>query len=237
MTTSLPIIRYLAELDAALKANAVADRDQIVQQISEHIETALAEIPHPTDADVAAILADLGDPLAIAQESDGPSPSQPPEPERQQRRPSMLADAIRAPIMTRPWVPLVALIPFLIAEVQCMTRLLSSGPLGGVDTLALIAALLNVWWWAGLVVVVVSPLFRTPVAVYWGASLPLTALIVPPVARDLLDSPHPLDAVTGNLVVLGLPTAVAATAILITVRATRRARELTRGALASGRPA
>lgn len=239
MTTFLPIIRYLAELDAALAARSVADRDQIVQQISEHIEAALAEIPHPSGTDVAAILADLGDPLVIAQESagvpGGTSSPRPPGPEREVRKPSSLTGAARVSILNRPWIPLVALIPFLLAEVQCMTRLLISGHDGlrGVITFTLIAVLLNLWWWASLAVVIASPLFCTRVAVYWGASLPVTMLIVPPVARDLLDSPHPVDALIGNLVAFGLPVAVAVIAVLITVRATGHAQVLLNSTSAS----
>lgn len=136
--------------------------------------------------------------------------------------------AVRAPIMTRPWVPLVALIPFLIAEVQSLVPLMVRGldTFQGLSTFTLLAVLLNIWWWASLAIVIISPLFRTRAAVYFGVSLPVMALIVPPVARDLLDSPHIGDALIGYLVTFGLPVAVAALAALITVRATRRAQSL-----------
>lgn len=227
MSVPLAVIRYLAELDAALMNRAVADRDQIVQQISEHIDAALAEFGEPSDAEVAAVLADLGDPLVIAQESAGPAAHAP--------RPSVLASAVRAPIMTRPWVPLVAVIPFFIAEVESLVPLILGNldAFQGLSTFTLLAVLLNIWWWASLAIVIISPLFRARAAVFLGTSLPVMALIVPPVARDLLDSPHTVDALFGYLVTFGLPIAIAAVTVLIAVRATRRAQTLAKPAALS----
>lgn len=233
MSIPLAVIRYLAELDAALKSNSVADRDQIVQQISEHIDAALAEFDEPSDADVAAVLANLGDPLAIAQESSRQTDA----PQSGRSQPSIAAAAVRPPIMTRPWVPVVAVIFFLITEVQCVAGLLPMHGLATFQTAAVLAVLLNVWWWASLAIVFISPLFRIRAVLPWAVSLPVMALIVPPVARDLLDSPHAVDAAIGYLVTYGLPIAVAALAILIAVRATRHAQRWSPDAPASSRPA
>ncbi|WP_166354863.1 DUF1700 domain-containing protein [Phytoactinopolyspora limicola] len=68
--------RYLTELEAALAERAVADRDDILASVRDHIESALGD-DDVSEADVAQVLTQLGDPLAIAAEAADPDVSDP----------------------------------------------------------------------------------------------------------------------------------------------------------------
>lgn len=60
------IERYVAALDRAMAAAPADERAEVVAGVREHIEAALADRPDPTDAEVDAVLRQLGDPVVIA---------------------------------------------------------------------------------------------------------------------------------------------------------------------------
>ncbi|MBZ2196757.1 HAAS signaling domain-containing protein [Occultella gossypii] len=75
--TQHPIVSaYLDDLTRALADLAPADRAEVLAGVREHIDAGLAERENATDADVAAVLAELGPPEAVAraaydEQSDG----------------------------------------------------------------------------------------------------------------------------------------------------------------------
>jgi beta-lactam-binding protein with PASTA domain len=68
MTDDLDAIcaEYMARLEAALSGLSPGDRQQIVEQVSEHIASARAALPEQTEAGVRDILERLGPPEEIA---------------------------------------------------------------------------------------------------------------------------------------------------------------------------
>lgn len=87
------IERYLAALERALGPTPAEERIEVVAGVREHIESALADLAaatdEPTDADVDAVLRQLGDPLTIAAATGSSSP----------------APAARRMLLTAAWVP------------------------------------------------------------------------------------------------------------------------------------
>jgi hypothetical protein len=76
------IARYLARLQAALRDLPAARREELLEQVSEHIATARAELgAQASEAEIRTLLDRLGDPAAIAAEADHGS-DQPVEPPR-----------------------------------------------------------------------------------------------------------------------------------------------------------
>jgi len=71
MTDDLDAIgaEYVARLNAALADLSAGDRQQIVEQVSEHISSARAALPEQTEAGVRDILERLGSPEDIAAEA------------------------------------------------------------------------------------------------------------------------------------------------------------------------
>jgi hypothetical protein len=64
------VARYLARLQAALRDLPAARRDELLEQISEHIATARAELgAQASEAEIRMLLERLGDPAAIAAEA------------------------------------------------------------------------------------------------------------------------------------------------------------------------
>lgn len=63
------IAEYVARLRTSMGDLAPERRDEIVSEIEEHIEEALAEMPSPTDADIRNLLERVGDPRTIAAEA------------------------------------------------------------------------------------------------------------------------------------------------------------------------
>lgn len=76
------IARYLARLQAALRDLPAARREELLEQVSEHIATARAELgAQASEAEIRTLLDRLGDPAAIAAEA-GHGSDQPVEPPR-----------------------------------------------------------------------------------------------------------------------------------------------------------
>jgi HAAS domain-containing protein len=77
------VAEYLARLNAALRDLPAARREELLDQVSEHIATARAELGDQAgEAEIRTMLDRLGDPAAIAAEAsqrpaDSPEPSQP----------------------------------------------------------------------------------------------------------------------------------------------------------------
>ncbi len=64
------VARYLARLQAALRDLPAARRDELLEQVSEHIATARAELgAQANEAEIRMLLERLGDPAAIAAEA------------------------------------------------------------------------------------------------------------------------------------------------------------------------
>jgi hypothetical protein len=64
------VARYLARLQAALRDLPAARRDELLEQVSEHIATARAELgAQASEAEIRMLLDRLGDPAAIAAEA------------------------------------------------------------------------------------------------------------------------------------------------------------------------
>ena len=96
METHAQVERYLAEVDAALAARGVVDRDDIVAGLREHIADASSTDGGRSQAEV---LRELGDPQLIAEAATGPDA---------QRAPSSAAPA-GTRTTGRPWFAAVAL--------------------------------------------------------------------------------------------------------------------------------
>jgi HAAS len=76
------VARYLARLQAALRDLPVARRDELLEQVSEHIATARAELgAQAGEAEIRMLLERLGDPAAIAAEA-GHGSDEPVDPPR-----------------------------------------------------------------------------------------------------------------------------------------------------------
>lgn len=67
---------YLARLDRAARSLPRPDREELVRELRTHLETGLP--PDPTDAEVHAVLADLGAPEDIVTEAGGEPHGRPP---------------------------------------------------------------------------------------------------------------------------------------------------------------
>jgi hypothetical protein len=64
------VARYLARLQAALRDLPAARREELLEQVSEHIATARAELgAQASEAEIRMLLERLGDPAAIAVEA------------------------------------------------------------------------------------------------------------------------------------------------------------------------
>src|SRR6266487_6581660 len=64
------VARYLARLQAALRDLPAARRDELLEQVSEHIATARAELgAQASEAEIRQLLERLGDPATIAAEA------------------------------------------------------------------------------------------------------------------------------------------------------------------------
>jgi hypothetical protein len=64
------VARYLARLQAALRDLPTARREELLEQVSEHIATARAELgAQASEAEIRTLLERLGDPAAIAAEA------------------------------------------------------------------------------------------------------------------------------------------------------------------------
>jgi hypothetical protein len=92
MTDNLDVIclEYIARLEAALADLAPGDRQQIVEQVTEHISSARAALPAQTEAGVRDILERLGTPEEIAAEARTEELA----PERRRRRPLAMAGGV-----------------------------------------------------------------------------------------------------------------------------------------------
>ena len=67
------VANYLARLQAALRDLPAARRDELLEQVSEHIATARAELgAQASEAEIRTLLERLGDPAAIAAEAGEP---------------------------------------------------------------------------------------------------------------------------------------------------------------------
>jgi hypothetical protein len=65
------VAEYLARLDAALRDLPAARREELLEQVTEHIATARAELgDEASEADIRTLLERLGDPAAIAADAD-----------------------------------------------------------------------------------------------------------------------------------------------------------------------
>lgn len=105
-----PVVRYLAEVDAALAARGIEDRTEIVGGLREHILDATQHadpVDGPADgATVDAVLRDLGDPQLIAAEAASEQGAQTTQTSRLPR----LEHTLPRPSRWRePWVPVLAL--------------------------------------------------------------------------------------------------------------------------------
>lgn len=71
MTTPLPTQAelYLDELSRLLAPTEPVDRIEILTGVREHIESRMADLPSPSEADMAAILRGLGSPDAVARQA------------------------------------------------------------------------------------------------------------------------------------------------------------------------
>lgn len=68
------VARYLAQLQTALRDLPPGRREELLDEVSEHIAAARAELgPQPTEAQIRTLLERVGDPAAIAAEA---SPAQ-----------------------------------------------------------------------------------------------------------------------------------------------------------------
>jgi len=231
----LAVIRYLAELDAALAARGAPDRDQIVTQVGEHITQALGDVPNRSDAEInteiAAVLADLGDPLRIADEA-APRAS---EPSGNPAAPSATPVAYlpvppKPALLTRSWIPAVALGLWAVGAAGVAAPLLllavSSGD-GIPGATLLLGVVLNVPLVASAVLVCCSPLFRLLGRWIWLLCVPV-ALFAESVTvhSGVQHSPYPLDAAIAWTVILACPILTIYAVVMITIRAYRRTQNL-----------
>lgn len=69
-----PVRRYMARLEAALQGVDASRREEILAEVSEHIEQGRDELETDDAADVRTLLDRVGDPAAIAAEAGAPSP-------------------------------------------------------------------------------------------------------------------------------------------------------------------
>jgi uncharacterized membrane protein len=80
------VASYLARLRAALHDLPAARREELLEQVSEHIATARAELgPEASEAEIRLLLERLGDPATIAAEA-GQRPDDPAESPQTQKR-------------------------------------------------------------------------------------------------------------------------------------------------------
>jgi uncharacterized membrane protein len=68
-TKTRPVESYLKRLDRSMRNLPPARRDEILDEVAEHIDESLAEIESPTEADVRNVLDRVGDPEEIAAEA------------------------------------------------------------------------------------------------------------------------------------------------------------------------
>lgn len=98
--------RYLDELDEALRDMRADDRAEIVAGVREHIEASLGD-DDVDDGRIRRVLADVGDPLAIAAAHG--------EGEGGAQRPDEFGRASsRVPMLERDWVPAATVLAFLL---------------------------------------------------------------------------------------------------------------------------
>jgi HAAS domain-containing protein len=96
-TQTARIDRYLEALERAMAAAPPDERAEVVAGVREHIDAALADLTEPTDADVDAVLHQLGDPVTIATTASG-------------RDPAPAAGVGDAGPLTRDWLPIVVVL-------------------------------------------------------------------------------------------------------------------------------
>jgi len=223
----LAVIRYLAELDAALAARHAPDRDQIVTQIGEHITEALRDTPEPSDAEITAVLAELGDPLRIAEDAAPATPKHSESPADHATPPMPYEmPPPRPPLLTRTWVPPVAVALWVFGAVGAWTPLLltDGGPVFAIPWALLVASIVvNVPLVASIVLVCCSPLFRPLGRWVWLLSVPLTLTI------DLVGGQGRIDptffapnAALAAVLMAVPPLAAVWSVVMITIRAYRR---------------
>ncbi|MFI8927001.1 HAAS signaling domain-containing protein [Streptomyces sp. NPDC053474] len=96
------VLAYLTDVERATAALDPARRAELLADLREHIEISLAEAAAPgDDATVREVLAQLGDPAAIAASALAEAPPAPdaPEPERLRTRLTILVLAASGPLM------------------------------------------------------------------------------------------------------------------------------------------
>lgn len=139
-STRIPQVEnYLAELDAALQARGAGDRTEIVDSIREHIESALSD--EASSDEVAQVLRDLGDPLAVAADAGEPQPapkSEPPSPKAGTREP-----------LTQTWVPAVVVLLTAVSALGAVFILPAIATLAGAVMLWMSALWTKTEKWLG----------------------------------------------------------------------------------------
>lgn len=95
------VLAYLTDVERATTALDPARRAELLVDLREHIEVSLAEADTRDDATVRGVLAQLGDPAAIAASALAEAPPAPdaPEPERLRTRLTILVLAASGPLM------------------------------------------------------------------------------------------------------------------------------------------
>ncbi|MCI3931975.1 HAAS signaling domain-containing protein [Streptomyces sp. AN091965] len=95
------VLAYLTDVERATTALDPARRAELLADLREHIEVSLAEADTRDDATVRGVLAQLGDPAAIAASALAEAPPAPdaPEPERLRTRLTILVLAASGPLM------------------------------------------------------------------------------------------------------------------------------------------
>src|SRR4051812_37301814 len=68
-TKMRPVDSYLRRLDRSMRDLPSGRRNEILDEVAEHIDESLSEIESPTDADVRNVLERVGDPDDIAAEA------------------------------------------------------------------------------------------------------------------------------------------------------------------------
>lgn len=119
--------RYIHELAIALSGLLADEREDVIAGIREHIDDSLLAIADPTAADVLRVLAELGDPLAIAADAGAPAaaPSRAPGTGTTPGSQAATApagptyaprpDAADVPLLERDWVPMAVIGSFVLA--------------------------------------------------------------------------------------------------------------------------